>query len=180
KPMMEYLWRGEAQPARSVLPQQSWAYNGDVPSYDHDAEKAEKLLDAAGYPRVNGLRFHITMKTSTDENTRLMVAVIQQQLRSVGIALDIRSFEFGTFFADVSHGAFQLYGLRWIGGKEDPDIFEYAFHSSKFPPHGANRGHYANPRVDVLIDQPRAQGDLNARNHLSPEVRGARAAKVAH
>jgi peptide/nickel transport system substrate-binding protein len=170
KPMMEYLWRGEAQPARSVLPPQSWAYNGDVPPYDHDAEKAEKLLDAAGYPRVNGLRFHITMKTSTDENTRLMVAVMQQQLRNVGIALDIRSFEFGTFFADVAHGAFQLYGLRWIGGNEDPDIFEYAFHSSKFPPHGANRGHYANPRVDVLIDQARAQLDLKVRKQLYAEV----------
>ena len=42
--------------------------------------------------------FIITMKTSTDENTRLMVAVMQQQLREVGIALDIRSFEFATFF----------------------------------------------------------------------------------
>jgi peptide/nickel transport system substrate-binding protein len=110
------------------------------------------------------------MKTSTDENTRLMVAVIQQQLRNVGIALDIRSFEFGTFFADVAHGAFQLYGLRWIGGNEDPDIFEYAFHSSKFPPHGANRGHYANPRVDVLIDQARAQLDLKVRKQLYAEV----------
>ena len=170
KPMMEYLWRGEAQPARSVLPPQSWAYNGDVCSYDHDAEKAEKLLDAAGHPRVNGLRFHITMKTSTDENTRLMVAVMQQQLRNVGIALDIRSFEFGTFFADVTHGAFQLYGLRWIGGNEDPDIFEYAFHSSKFPPHGANRGHYANSRVDMLIDQARARVDLKVRKQLYAEV----------
>ena len=28
RPMIEYLWRGQAQPARSVLPQQSWAYNG--------------------------------------------------------------------------------------------------------------------------------------------------------
>ena len=87
---------------------------------------------------VNGVRFHITMKTSTDENTRLMVAVMQQQLREVGIALDIRSFEFATFFADVTHGAFQMYGLRWIGGNEDPDIF-YAFHSSRFPPNGTNR-----------------------------------------
>ena len=85
------------------------------------------MLDAAGYPAVNGVRFHITMKTSTDANTRLMVAVMQQQLREVGIALDIRSFEFATFFSDVQHGAFQMYGLRWIGGNEDPDIFEYAF-----------------------------------------------------
>ena len=170
RPMIEYLWHGEAEPARSILPQQSWAYDGNVPAYPHDPGKAKQLLDAAGYPEVNGVRFHITMKTSTDANTRLMVAVMQQQLREVGIALDIRSFEFATFFSDVQHGAFQMYGLRWIGGNEDPDIFEYVFHSSKFPPNGANRAYYFNARVDQLIDQARQQVDPKLRKPLYDEV----------
>jgi peptide/nickel transport system substrate-binding protein len=170
RPMIEYLWRGEAEPARSILPVQSWAYNGNVPAYEHDPEKANQLLDAAGYPAINGIRFHITMKTSTDPNTRLMVAVMQQHLREVGIVLDIRSFEFATFFSDVQHGAFQIYGLRWIGGNEDPDIFEYAFHSSKFPPNGANRDYYANPNVDALIDEARRQVDPKLRKPLYAEV----------
>jgi len=165
-PMIEYLWRGLAQPARSVLPAQSWAYNGDVATYQHDPEKARQLLDAAGYQAVNGVRFHITMKTSTDPNTRLMVAVMQQQLREAEIALDIRSFEFATFFADVQHGAFQMYGLRWIGGNEDPDIFEYAFDSAKFPPNGANRGYYSNPKVDELIEKARREIDPKIRKPL--------------
>jgi peptide/nickel transport system substrate-binding protein len=168
-PMIEYLWRGLAEPARSILPAQSWAYNGDVPAYPHDPEKAKQLLDAAGYA-PNGVRFHITMKTSTDPNTRLMVAVMQQQLRDVGIALDIRTFEFATFFADVQHGAFQMYGLRWIGGNEDPDIFEYVFHSSKFPPNGANRDYYSNPKVDALIDQARREVDQAKRKSLYLQV----------
>ncbi len=170
RPMIEYLWRGQAEAARSVLPQQSWAYNGEVPGYDHDVGKANQLLDAAGYPAINGVRFHINMKTSTDENTRLMVAVMQQQLHEVGIALDIRSFEFATFFSDVQHGAFQMYSLRWIGGNEDPDIFEYAFDSAKFPPNGANRGYYANPTVDALIDKARREIDPNVRKPLYADV----------
>ncbi len=170
RPMIEYLWRGEAQPARSILPTQSWAYNGDVPAYQFDPAKARQLLDAAGYSLVKGVRFHITMKTSTDANTRLMVAVMQQQLREVGIVLDIRSFEFATFFSDVQHGAFQMYGLRWIGGNEDPDIFEYAFHSSKFPPNGANRNYYSNPKVDALIDRARQEVDPALRKPLYTEV----------
>jgi peptide/nickel transport system substrate-binding protein len=170
RPMIDYLWRGQAQAARSILPQQSWAYNGNVPRYDHDPATARSLLDAAGYPAVNGVRFHITMKTSTDENTRLMVAVIQQQLREVGIALDIRSFEFGTFFSDVTHGAFQLYGLRWIGGNEDPDIFSLCFSSSRFPPNGANRGFYSNPKVDALIDRARREVDPKIRKPLYDEL----------
>ncbi|HEY6337812.1 MAG TPA: ABC transporter substrate-binding protein [Candidatus Sulfotelmatobacter sp.] len=170
RPMIDYLWRGEARPARSVLPPQSWAYNGNVPAYDHDPDKARRLLDSAGYPLANGVRFHITMKTSTTESTRLMAAVMQQQLREVGIVLDIRSFEPATFFADVTHGAFQLYGLRWIGGNEDPDIFEYAFHSAKFPPNGANRSYYSDPRVDALIDRARREVDPAVRKPLYAEV----------
>jgi peptide/nickel transport system substrate-binding protein len=169
-PMIQYLWRGEAEPARSILPPQSWAYDGNVPVYNHDPEKARALLNAAGYPAVNGIRFHLIMKTSTDENTRLMVAVMQQQLRDVGIALDIRTFEFATFFADVTHGTFQLYSLRWIGGNEDPDIFEYAFHSAKFPPNGANRGYYSNPQIDALIDQARREVDPEVRKPIYAEV----------
>ena len=170
QPMIEYLWRGFAQPAASVLPRQSWAYNAEVPGYDYDPQRARQILDTAGYRAVGGVRFHLTMKTSTKETTRLIAAVLQQQLREVGIAIDIRTFEFATFFSDVTSGAYQLYSLRWIGGNEDPDIFEYAFHSAKFPPHGANRSYYSNSRIDALIDQARSELDQNARKQLYAEI----------
>ena len=170
QPMIEYLWRGFAQPAASILPAQSWAYNNDVPAYEHNAERARQILDAAGYRPVNDVRFHLVMKTSTEETTRLIAAVLQQQLRDVGVALDIRTFEFATFFSDVTSGAYQLYSLRWIGGNEDPDIFEYAFHSAKFSPHGANRSYYSNPRIDALIDQARSELDPNTRKQLYAEI----------
>jgi len=170
RPMLEYLWRGFAQPAASILPPQSWAYSPDVPIYNYDPERARQLLDSAGYPATSGIRFHMMMKTSTDENTRLMVAVLQQQLRQVQIQLDVRTYEFGTFFADISRGAFQFYSLRWIGGNEDPDIFEYAFHSSKFTPNGANRSFYSNPKVDALINQARSGPDEQKRKQLYAQL----------
>ncbi|HVO82680.1 MAG TPA: ABC transporter substrate-binding protein [Terriglobales bacterium] len=170
RPLIQYLGRGFVRPAYSVLPPESWAYNGDVPRYDYNPERARQLLDQAGFPAVNGVRFHLPMKTSTEESTRLLAAVLQQQLRDVGIVLDIRTFEFATFFSDVTHGEFQFYSLRWIGGNEDPDIFEYVFHSAKFPPNGANRSYYSNPRVDALIDQARSELDPNARKQLYAEI----------
>jgi peptide/nickel transport system substrate-binding protein len=170
RPMLEYLQRGFARPANSLLPPESWAYNGEVPAYNHDPARARQLLEQAGYPVVNGVRFHLTMKASTEESTRLMAAVLQQQLRQVEIALDIRTFEFATFFSDVTHGLFQLYSLRWIGGNEDPDIFEYVFDSAKFPPNGANRGYFADPRVDALIDQARQELDQNTRKQIYAEI----------
>ena len=169
-PMVKYLWRDFAQPAYSILPVQSWAYDGNVPHYEHNPEQANQILDNAGFRSVNGVRFHLTMKTSTEESTRLMVAVLQQQLRAVQIQLDIRTFESATFFSDVTKGAFQLYSLRWIAGNEDPDFFEYAFHSSKVPPNGANRGFYVSPRLDTLIDKARAELDQNTRKELYAEI----------
>lgn len=170
QPFIHYLQRDFARPAYSLLPPESWAYDGNVSHYDHDPQRARQLLDQAGYPAVNGVRFHLSMKTSTEESTRLLAAVLQQQLREVGIELDIRTFEFATFFADVTRGAYQVHSLRWVGGNEDPDIFEYVFHSEKFAPNGANRTYYANPRVDALIDQARSELDPGKRKALYEEV----------
>jgi len=162
-PLIHFLIRDFARPATSVLPPESWACDANVQQYPHDPEKARLLLNAAGHPAVNGVRFHLTMKTSTEESSRAMAAVFQQQLRDVGIALDIRSFEFATFFSDVQHGEFEVYSLRWIGGNEDPEIFDYAFNSSKIIPNGANRQYYSNPKVDALIEKARGETDQNVR-----------------
>jgi ABC-type transport system substrate-binding protein len=170
RPLIHYLLRDFARPADSLLPPESWAYDPHVARYDHSPERARELLEAAGYPAVNGVRFHLTMKTGTEESTRLLAAVLQQQLREVGIVLDIRTFEFATFFADVTRGAYQMHSLRWVGGNEDPDIFEYVFHSNKFTPKGANRTYYSNARVDALIDQARSRLDQETRKRLYGEV----------
>lgn len=154
------LLRGHARPALSLLPTSHWAWNGDVARYDYDPQRAEQLLQAAGHTRgADGVRLHLSMKMSTDEDTRLLAAVLQQQLARVGIALALRSNEFATFYADVTRGAFQIYSLRWIGGNEQPDIFSYAFSIARFSPKGANRGHYSNPRLDALLDDAAVSGD---------------------
>lgn len=147
------LMHGHAQPAVSMLPASHWAWTGDVDRYAFDPARAEQLLDGSGHPRgANGVRFHVTMKTSNQEETRLLAAVLQQQLARVGIALDLRSYETATFLSDVRRGAFQIYSLRWIGGNEQPDIFSYVFSTINFSPAGANRSHYSNAQLDALLD----------------------------
>jgi len=162
--IIKTLLDGRARAASSLLPPGHWAFNNEGPRYDYDPARADQLLDDAGHPRAsNGVRFHLTMKTSTNEGTRLLAAVLQQQLGSVGIALDIRSFETATFYSDVLRGAFQMYALQWIGGNEQPDIFGYAFSSARIPPKGANRGHYANARLDALLDDAAQNADTDRR-----------------
>ncbi len=162
--IIKTLLRGHAQPAVSLLPPSHWAWSGDVDRYGYDPQRAQQLLDAAGYkPDSKGVRFHLGMKTSNDEGTRLLAAVLQQQLARVGIALDLRSYEFATFYSDVTRGAFQMYSLRWIGGNEQPDIFGYAFQTANFSPKGANRGHYSNARLDALLEDASANVDTAKR-----------------
>ena len=169
--LAKYLWRDEVRLADSILPPQHWAYSGAGTKYVLDPAKARELLDQAGYrPGQNGIRFHLVMKTSTEESTRLFAAVLQQQLRDVGIALELRSFEPATFLSDIAKGEFQIFSLRWIGGNEDPDIFDFVFNSAKAPPKGSNRGFYRNPQVDALIAQGLAETDQTKRMRIYAEL----------
>ena len=154
------LWRGHARLADTLLPEGQWAAatDAELAHYPHDPARAAALLQAAGHPAGrDGVRLRLSLKISQDETTRLLAAVLQQQLRAAGIELRIRSAEFGTFYADVTHGAFQMYILKWIGSNEDPDIYRYMDSSGSFPPKGANRGHYVNARVDALLAKAAAE-----------------------
>src|ERR1035438_2149623 len=116
------LLGGHAHTAESLLPISHWAFTGDLARYDFDPARAARLLDEAGHaPGRDGVRFHLAMKTSTDGDSRLLAAVLQQQLAKVGIALDLRSYEFATFYADVTRGAFQMYSMRWVGGNRSEE-----------------------------------------------------------
>ena len=160
------LWRSEGRIANTLLPEGHWAAASDreLPQYPHDGARAVALLDAAGLrPDAHGIRLRFTLKTSTDQTTRLVAQAMQQQMRAAGIDLEIRSAEFGTFYSDITRGAFQMYMLRWIGSNEDPGFLQYAFATSSFPPKGANRGRYSNPLIDKLLAQASAETDEAAR-----------------
>ena len=172
------LWRGHAQPAETLLPRGHWAAAGgstsdgaELAQYPHDVERAKRLLDAAGLrPGKDGVRLRFTLKTSTDETTRLEAQAIQAQLREAGIALSLRPAEFGTFYADITKGAFQMYMLRWIGSNEDPDIFRYTSATASFPPKGANRGRFSYARVDALLQQAGSSQDEAVRRRAYVQV----------
>jgi peptide/nickel transport system substrate-binding protein len=169
--IIKYLLRGQARPAQSLLPPNHWAFDRDVQQYDFDPGLAEKMLDAAGYPRgKDGVRLRLTLKTSTDEFVRLTSEAIADQWKRVGVDLELRPLEFATFYADVTRGSFQIYSLRWVGGNNDPDLFESVFSSKKMPPLGSNRGHYRNAELDVLLDRARVEMDQEKRKAILARV----------
>jgi peptide/nickel transport system substrate-binding protein len=172
--IIEYLYRGQARPADGPLPANNWAYESGIRRYDYDPAQAERLLDAAGFPRnaaAGGMRLQLTLKTSTEEASRLLASVLQEQWRKVGVDLDVRPLEFATLFSDIARGGFQMFTLRWIGANNDPDtFFNYVFDSREMPPAGANRGHYRNREIDALLDQARVQADREKRRAIFSSV----------
>ena len=153
--IVKYLRRDLAQPAVGVLSPAAWAFEPAVPRFPHDVARAKQLLDEAGYPDPDGdgplPRLRLSLKTSTDEFFRLQATVIQQDLRLAGIDVDLRSYEFATFYADVLSGNVQMYTMQWVG-VTDPDMLRRLYHSNQLPPAGFNRTYYRNSEVDRLID----------------------------
>jgi peptide/nickel transport system substrate-binding protein len=169
--IVNYLRRGQAQPAVGLLPPVSWAFEPDVRGFPQDRARARQLLDDAGHRDPDGdgplPRFSLTLKTSTNEFQRLQATVIQQDLRQVGIEVDVRSYEFATLYADVLKGNFQMFTLQWVGGAvADPDILRRVFHTQQVPPIGFNRGYYSNPEVDRALDRAQLSTDEGERKRL--------------
>lgn len=161
------LYFGLARPAATLLAPGNWAQAAEVARYPHDPALAARLLDEAGFPpRPDGYRFALSYKTSTDRQGIEMADLVAEDLAVVGIRVERRSFEWGTFYGDIKAGNFQLYSLRWVG-VTDPDQLYYIFHSASVPPAGANRGRYANPEVDRLLEASRRETDpLRRRQEL--------------
>jgi peptide/nickel transport system substrate-binding protein len=169
--LIRYLMHGQARPASGLLPPNHWANDPNVKQYDFDPAQAQRLLDAAGFPRgKDGVRFHLELKSSTEESARLLCEALADEWKRVGIKIELRPLEFATFYADIVRGSFQLYTHRWVGGNNDPDMFEYVFSSKKIPPDGANRGHYRNAALDALLDQQRVEMDRDKRKMILSQV----------
>jgi peptide/nickel transport system substrate-binding protein len=175
--IVEHIFRGQARPANAILTPGHWAGAPRLPPAAHDPARARALLAALGHDRAHPLK--ISYKTSSEQFRLRIATVLQAQLAEVGIALDIRSYDWGTFYADVKSGNFELYGLSWVG-LQLPDVFRYAFHSASVPPSGANRGRYASAAVDALIDAAERSDSPAGRAVRYREIQAALLADFAY
>lgn len=161
--IIRYVLKGAARPAQSILPPDHWAGARDLKPISHDPERARALIRQAGYSIEHPPR--VVYKTSGDPFRVRLATILQRQLAQVGIVVDVRSYDWGTFYGDVKAGRFQMYSLSWVG-IQTPDIFDYVFHSRSVPPRGANRGRFDSPRADALIEQARAAPDVSDKRRV--------------
>ena len=171
--IIKNLEGGTAKKTTGILPSTHWAYEGDVREYTFDPEKAKKLLDEAGFkdPDRGGpkTRFKLVYKTTHEERSRKFGEVLQELLRKVGITLEIKMYEWGTFYDDIKNGNFQIYRLKWVG-VTDPDQYYEVFNSKNYPPNGKNRGFYSNPEIDRLTELGRKTLDTGERKKIYSQI----------
>ena len=137
---------GGTREAGAILPPEHWAGNPTLKPYAYNPALSKKLLKEAGVQ----LPLHLVYKTSTDAQRVRLATIMQAQMAEAGIALEIKSLDWGTFFEDVKQGHFQLFGLTWVG-INTPDIYAKAFGSDNAPPKGFNRGRFSDAQLDALL-----------------------------
>jgi len=167
--LIERRQLGHSVRATGLMPPGSPYADPSLEPWPYDPAAAARLLDEAGYPLRAGRRLRLSYKTTTDRSAVIQARVIQSDLRQVDIDVEVRSYEWATFFGDIRKGNFQLYSLRWIG-VSDPDFLYELLDSRNGPPDGRNRGAYANPKVDALLEQARVAPDPQRRAALYREV----------
>jgi ABC-type transport system substrate-binding protein len=122
-----------------------WAGNTDK-YYSYDADKAKQLLAEAGYP--NGFKTVITIGTGTSYHAPF-AAVVQSELRKVGIDVQINALDGATSNKNWIDGEFEMYPIRWWGSDFiDPDG---AFRSIFTCKGSYNNSRFCNDKVDELI-----------------------------
>ncbi len=167
--IIRHLLGGAARPANAILDGAHWAGNPDLEPIAHDPSAARALLASAGFADTPA---RIVYKTSSDPFRLRLATVIQEQLARVGVEVELRSYDWGTFYGDVRAGRFQMYSLAWVGVKM-PDIFRYTMHSGSVPPDGANRGRFASERVDALIEAAERAPTLDEQARAYRELQAA-------
>jgi peptide/nickel transport system substrate-binding protein len=164
--------------ATGMLPTFHWAYDKETPRYDFDPQKAKRLLDEAGYPDPDGdgpePRFTIVYKTSSNKLRVAIATVIASMLRQVGIGVELRVYEFATFYADLKKGNFQMFSMQ-VPEISEPDLYIHFFTSKRIPTRdnldaGANRMRYRNPEIDRLVEEGRRTLDRPGRVAIYAQI----------
>ncbi|MGH7846481.1 MAG: ABC transporter substrate-binding protein [Candidatus Binatia bacterium] len=150
-------FRGTGKIIDSVIPSGiPWAYNPNVPKYPFDIEKANALLDQAGYPKKGGgMRFSLRLTYEAgNANSERPAEILREQLKKAGIEINLERLERSVMMSKVFEK--YDYDLWWgpLTTRDHPALGVarlYTTESITGKPF-TNFTRYSNPKVDKLFE----------------------------
>jgi peptide/nickel transport system substrate-binding protein len=169
---------GMYQPCQGMNHPTSWAFpkNGPQP-YKQDLDKAEDLLDQAGWTdhdgdgvrdkEVNGrsMKFEFTLLTQQTETGIQTATVMKECLGKIGVICNVKPTEFTVLMDSQQHHKFEAAIGGW-GSSPDPDAHSNIFRTGE----NRNYGNYSNKRVDELFEKGRHEFDPEKRAAIYGEI----------
>lgn len=167
--LVKTVWGGYGAPLDGPVPSalRDWA-TPDVTRYPFDPQRAERLLDGAGFPRkAGGWRFRLVHDfIPFGDDYRRTGEFVRQALRRIGIDASLGAKDLSTWTRDVfTHRRFQVIS-SWGGWARDPQ----ASFDARYGARGLKPGvpwskvsGYTNHEIDRLLDGARSGVDESAR-----------------
>ena len=162
--IVDSIYNGSATVATSPIPKITTGYNENSNPYTQNIEKAKELLAEAGFP--NG--FDIVLNVNEDNQRVDTAVVIQDNLKDIGINVEIKTYQWASYVAFVENPAQEkgMFLMAWNIANDDPDELLYPlYHSSQIDAH-TNVVFYKNEEFDNLISKARETTDKEKRIDL--------------
>ena len=173
----DVLHAGYTKPSQGPLPFTNIFDNPDITGYPYDVDKANALLDEAGYPaNDDGVRFelgliYIGQPFRPDLNS-VPGEYIAQTLKNIGIKVNQEPMAgFAAWGKRIAAWNFDM-SLNWPGDKVDPAVGVsrlYVCDNIKKQAY-TNTSGYCNEEVDRIFAQAAEEADLDKRQALYDEV----------
>ena len=176
--LLDTLLYGLHTPCRGTFHPTSWMFpkNGPEP-YHQDFDKAEELLDEAGWTdsdgdgirdkMVNGRRipFEFTLDVVNYESRIRIATLLKECLDAIGIICHVKPTEFTVLIEKQRTHKFQAAFAGW-GTGADPDTTANIFKTGE----GRNYGFYSNTKVDALFEKARREFDDEKRAEIYGQI----------
>ncbi|OED39535.1 hypothetical protein AB833_15025 [Chromatiales bacterium (ex Bugula neritina AB1)] len=171
------LHGGYTKPSRSPLPATNVFFNDQLQGYPLDLDKANAMLDEAGYPKKDdGMRFelnliHIAQPFMPDFQS-LPSEFVAAALKKVGIKVKLEPLQGFAGWAERSAAWDFDMSINWPGDKTDPAIGVsrlYVCDNIKNQAY-TNTSGYCNEKVDEIFAAAALEADFGKREALYAEV----------